>query len=390
MNKPSLQGTKATLLIGSALTVMSAALIAPSLPQMAEAFGGDEKATLLSKTILTAPAIVIAIFSPFAGWLLDRFGRLKIFFVALFFYAAAGSAGLYLETANSFLVSRGLFGLMVAIVMTATTTLIGDYFVGDERRKFIGFQSATMAFGAAILVIIAGLLADINWRYPFGVYTVSLLVLLLGMKYLWEPEITGNKLVEKKDDSVDENKANLPLKPVILVYAATLLGLILFYFIPTQSTFLLKEMGIESNLIASGGLIVSTISAAVIALSYPIFKRILSYAQIYALCFALIAAGFLLVNLGTSVTGVMLAFIFAGAGSGFFMPNASLWLMQVAPEHQRGRVIGGMVSSAFLGQFLSPIVTEPILQATSLSGIYLWGAVAAMGIAGIFVLIKSK
>jgi MFS family permease len=390
MNKPSPQGTKATLLIGSALTVMSAALIAPSLPQMAEAFGGDEKATLLSKTILTAPAIVIAIFSPFAGWLLDRFGRLKIFFVALFFYAVAGSAGLYLETANSFLLSRGLFGLMVAIVMTATTTLIGDYFVGDERKKFIGFQSATMAFGAAILVIIAGLLADINWRYPFGVYTVSILVLLLGMKYLWEPEITSKNSTGEKDDTVDTNKANLPLKPVFLVYAATLLGLILFYFIPTQSTFLLKEMGIESNLLASGGLIVSTISAAVIALSYPRFKRVLSYAHIYALCFVLIGLGFLLVYLGTSVTGVVLAFVFAGAGSGFFMPNASLWLMQVAPEHQRGRVIGGMVSAAFAGQFISPIVTEPVLKATSLSEIFLWGAVAALVVAGLFVLVRSK
>lgn len=175
-----------------------------------------------------------------------------------------------------------------------------------------------------------------------------------------------------------------------MVYFGTLVGLILFYLIPTQSTFLLKEMGIESNLVASGGLIISTVFAAAVALSYPRFKRRLRYAQIYALCFALIAIGFLLVYTSTSVIGVILAFAFAGAGSGFFMPNASLSLMEVAPEKQRGRVIGGMVSAAFLGQFLSPIVSQPILKATSLSELFLWGAVASLLLAGVFLLIRLK
>jgi MFS family permease len=394
MQNISPTGTKATLLIGSALTVMSAALIAPALPQMAEAFGGDAKAVLLSKTILTAPAIVIAFFSPFAGWLLDKFGRLKIFFVALVFYAIAGSAGLYLLTPDQFLVSRGLFGIMVAIVMTATTTLVGDYFVGEERKRFVGFQSAMMAFGAAVFVVIAGFLADVNWRYPFGVYTASLVVLLLGIKYLWEPEIVGRGKGRVGSGQLaggsKEVKERAPFWPLFLVYAATLLGLILFYLIPTQSTFLLKGMGIESNVIASGGLIMSTISAAAVALNYARFKRVLTYSQIYGLCFILIAGGFLLVSWSTSVTGVILAFILAGAGSGFFMPNASLWLMQVTPESQRGRAIGGMVSAAFMGQFLSPIVTEPVLQATSLSGIFLWGAVASLVLGGGFFLIRSK
>ncbi len=390
MKSPSLKGTKTTLLLGSALTVMSAALIAPSLPQMAEAFGGDEKATLLSKTILTAPAIVIAIFSPFAGWILDRFGRIKIFFIALVLYALAGSAGLYLESPDSFLLSRGFFGIMVAIVMTVTTTLVGDYFVGEERKQFVGYQSATMAFGAGVLVMLAGFLADINWRFPFAIYTASLIVLVLGVKYLWEPEIGGSGGVGSGQLAGGGKDEKTPFWPVFMVYFGTLVGLILFYLIPTQSTFLLKEMGIESNLVASGGLIISTVFAAAVALSYPRFKRRLRYAQIYALCFALIAIGFLLVYTSTSVIGVILAFAFAGAGSGFFMPNASLSLMEVAPEKQRGRVIGGMVSAAFLGQFLSPIVSQPILKATSLSELFLWGAVASLLLAGVFLLIRLK
>jgi len=387
MKKTPSLGTKATLLIGSTLTVMSAAVIAPSLPQMAVAFGGDEEATLLSKTILTAPAIAIAFFSLIAGWLLDRLGRLKIFFVALVLYALAGSAGLYLMEPSHFLLSRGLFGIMVAIVMTATTTLVGDYFEGEKRNKFIGFQSAMMAFGAAALVGLAGILADINWRYPFGVYLASLLVLALGVKYLWEPQVVHKEAANRGQASAQDQ---LPFWPAFLVYTATFIGLLIFYLIPTQSTFLFKEMGVESNLIASGGLIIATLAAAAIALNYAFFKRLMTYPQIYVLCFIMMGTGFLLVFLGKSIVTVMLAFIITGAGSGFFMPNASLCLMHISPPTLRGRAIGGMVSAAFLGQFLSPLAFEPVLQATSLSESFLWGAIASLGIGVVFLFVKLK
>ena len=390
MKNPSNPGTKFTLLFASTLTVMSAALIAPSLPQMAEAFGGDEEASLLAKTVLTAPAIVIAFFSPVAGWLLDRFGKMRIFLPSLILYAVAGSAGLYLETPDAFLLSRGLFGLMVAIVMTTTTTLVGDYFEGEERSKFIGFQSAAMALGAGALVFLAGSLADLNWRYPFGVYLTAIIVLFFAIKYLWEPEKREEKALSKNDLKHPISAPKVPLLPVATVYIATFIGLLLFYLIPTQSTFLLKSMGVESNALASGGLIIATIFAGATALIYPYFKRRMTYGKIYSLCFVLIGTGFLLVSYATSSWAVILALVITGIGSGFFMPNASLCLMALSPESHRGRVIGGMVSVAFLGQFLSPIAVQPVLEATSLSEVFFWGAMLALAISGVFLLVKLK
>ena len=46
---------------------------------------------------------------------------------------------------------------------------------------------------------------------------------------------------------------------------------------------------------------------------------------------------------------------------GLLMPNSSVWLMDLAPVEMRGRVMGGMTTAVFLGQFISPLVTQPMV-----------------------------
>ncbi|MEL6654666.1 MAG: MFS transporter [Bacteroidota bacterium] len=183
---------KATLLLTSTLTVMSGALIAPALPRMEAAFAETEYVALLTRLVLTVPALVIALFSPVAGWLIDRFGKIRLFLAAMAIYAIAGSAGFWLEDLYQILLSRAILGLSVALIMTTGTTLIGDYYEGEERNAFIGIQGAFMAFGGTVFVSISGLLADLNWRYPFLVYAFGWVVLVLVWRYLPEPKKTIN------------------------------------------------------------------------------------------------------------------------------------------------------------------------------------------------------
>ena len=52
----------------------------------------------------------------------------------------------------------------------------------------------------------------------------------------------------------------------------------------------------------------------------------------------------------------------AGLGGGLFTPTLMNWLMRVAPVHLRGRLAGGLISSMFAGQFLSPILANPFIE----------------------------
>jgi MFS family permease len=56
-----------------------------------------------------------------------------------------------------------------------------------------------------------------------------------------------------------------------------------------------------------------------------------------------------------------------GFGAGWVVPNISPWLISLAPEALRGRFVGGLTTSIFAGQFISPIILQPIIDAYSLS-----------------------
>src|SRR4051794_34534112 len=81
---------RTAVLAAAGLTIMAPALIAPSLPAMADHYGND---TLVRLT-LTITSLAIAIGAPFAGMLADRIGRRPILLGWLTVYAVAGTAGL--------------------------------------------------------------------------------------------------------------------------------------------------------------------------------------------------------------------------------------------------------------------------------------------------------
>jgi hypothetical protein len=52
------------------------------------------------------------------------------------------------------------------------------------------------------------------------------------------------------------------------------------------------------------------------------------------------------------------------------MPNMNLCLTSVTPDAFRGRVPSGITTSFFLGQFLSPLLSQPISYAVGLGTTY--------------------
>ena len=69
---PQERWRNATLLFVSTLTIMSGATISASLPGIAARFADVENVALLSRLVLTLPAVFIALFSPAAGFLVEH------------------------------------------------------------------------------------------------------------------------------------------------------------------------------------------------------------------------------------------------------------------------------------------------------------------------------
>ena len=362
---------KITLLLASMLTVLAGALVAPALPAIEKAFKDVPNGDLLTKLIITLPALFIALFSPVAGNIIDRFAKLPVFRFSLFLYAVSGSAGFVLDNIYYILVSRAFLGIAVAGIMTTATTLAGDYFRDQERNKFLGIQGAFMAFGGTVFILISGLLADISWNYPFLVYAISLIILLLTYFYLYEPEAKNNGEQVNNDKTVKSKKA------VSGIYALVFLGMLLFYFIPVQSPFLINQIGIESSLLISVALVASTLFAAISSSAYGRIRQKLGFRTIFLITFTGISIGYLVLFTAGDYVIVLLGLVIAGSGFGLLMPNANTWLIQLTPPAIRGKLIGGLTSLVFLGQFLSPIAANPLIKSFQLSGLFLVGAMVA-------------
>ena len=85
MNKEQLR--LGTLLIASTMPAMMGATVMPSLPKIQTHFLGEPNAEFLIKLFIAIPFIFTSICAPFAGFIVDRYGRKRILLSSLFLFS---------------------------------------------------------------------------------------------------------------------------------------------------------------------------------------------------------------------------------------------------------------------------------------------------------------
>lgn len=380
----SATGRKAALLLIACLTVMAAATIAPALPRMADAFRGVASVELVTKLVLTAPALAIGLFAPLAGAIIDRFDRLTLLRGSLVLYGLAGAAGYVLHDLQAILASRFALGVAIAGTMTTTTALVGDYYRGEARARFAAVQSFAMSLGAVVSVGLGGLLADVDWRMPFLLYLSGWAALIPAILFLDEP-LRGTARAPEEGDAHRVARGR-----VAAAYAITLFAVVMFYMTPVQLPFLVRAIGVESSAAAGAAIAVSSLAAAAGAAAYPRLRRFNSVLAVYAWAIGAMAVGYGLIGIAGSYGAVIVGVVASGFGVGVFFPNSSLWVLALAPPRLRGRLVGGLTAAIFIGQFLSPLLLEPVVAFTSLGTAFGIAAAAMALVATGLALVRRR
>lgn len=378
---------KATLLLVSTLTVMSGATIAPSLPAMQEHFADVENSALLVRLVLTIPALFIAIGGLFAGQLVDKIGRKPLLVSSTLVYGLAGSSGFVLNSLGTILFGRALLGLSVAGIMTGVTTLIADYYTGQKRANFMGLQAAFMGLGGVAFLSVGGFIADLNWRFPFLIYLSAWAIMLAIAFTLYEPKRAVNNQAQ---DSSQVTQPSMPISVLAMIYGVALFYMLAFYLIPVQLPFYLKNLS-NSSAAASGlAIAASTLASSIASLRYGFVKERLGFVSIVATAFAIASVGYLMIGVSGSYNLVLLGLIVAGLGFGLLMPNLNVWLSSIVPDALRGRALGGLTTFFFLGQFLSPIIAQPVTNSVGLGQTYIVTGISLLIVAIIFFAFRKQ
>lgn len=360
--------TKATLLAVSTLTVMAGATIAPSLPAMQDHFTEVANVEFWVRLVLTMPALFIVIGSPIAGIIVDRLGRKPLLLTCAALYGFAGASGFFLNSLFAILGGRALLGLAVAGIMVSATTLIADYYVGAARATFMGLQAAFMGLGGVIFLSVGGSVAEISWRYPFLIYLFSWVLLPLILISIYEPRRANSG--SRQQDNRENVNFSTPTNLLILIFGVTTLSQIIFYLIPVQLPFYLRTLTKATPAQSGMAIALTTLFSAFASMSYGTVKRRLDFVSILPIIFAFLGLGYIIIGTVNSYALILLGLAIAGVGLGLLMPNMNVWLSASVPDAVRGRALGGLSTSMFLGQFLSPVVSQPISQNFGLGTTY--------------------
>jgi MFS family permease len=362
------------LMIASMLTIMSNATITPSLPGLQQLFADDPRAAVLTRLLITAPSLLVAVVAPFAGMLTDRLGRRKPLLIGLIIYAVAGTAGLYLGSIEAILASRLALGLGVALIMTAQAALVGDYFAGPARGRLMGYQMSATNLGGLLFVTGAGILAASNPRLPFVIYGLAALVLPFLARVLPEP-VRAEGRDRAAGGHYDTAEPGWQMTATIMSLAAGM-TFVIFYAVPTQLPYHLTEMGLADPKNAGAAMGSMMLAAAVMSIVSGWIRPWLGRIGTPVSGYLALAAGFAGVAAGHSLEVTMIATALIGAGLGLCMPTFITTALNVTPARHRGLVSGLVTSAIFLGQFLSPLATQPFVTHLGYAGAYRMGAIA--------------
>lgn len=150
----------------------------------------------------------------FFGWLTDRLGRRKLFFITLFLYIGATAATALAWDLWSFLLLRFLTGAGIGGEYTAINSTIQEFTPARYRGWVDLTINGTFWLGAALGAIgavylldpaIAG--GDLGWRLCFGIGAV--LGLLIMLMRLWIPESPRWLMIHDQPDEAERIVASI-------------------------------------------------------------------------------------------------------------------------------------------------------------------------------------
>lgn len=349
----------AALLMAASLTTMANATISPALPSIERLFADDPNAALLTRLLVPAPSLSVALFAPLAGFAADRIGRRAMLLTGVVLFVIAGCAGLALPDLPSIFASRLVLGVAVALIMTAQTALIGDYFAGDDRNALTGLQISARNFGGLVFISLAGWAASLSPRLPFAIYGLAAIFLpLMWLAIIEPPRIAAASGVLPADGDGGHPSWRRLLAALVLLQGLTNM---IFFLMPTQISFFLEVRGYESAPMTGTVLGLLMISGDGCALLYRRVRQMFGSAGIFAAGYAAMALGFLSLSGAASTPLLFIAALLIGAGYALVSPSFVAMALDLAPRRSRGMAGGILTASIFIGQFCSPLASTPLI-----------------------------
>src|SRR5436190_5536362 len=157
----------ALLSLAQLMVILDVSAVNVALPDMAKDLnlsGGQLGWTITSYSLVFGSLLLLG------GRAADLLGRRRMFLAGLGVFTASSLASALSAGAGAFFAARAGQGLGAAMLSPAALSIITTTFEGPERTRALGVWGAVGAAGAAIGVLLGGMLTEwVDWRAIFVV-----------------------------------------------------------------------------------------------------------------------------------------------------------------------------------------------------------------------------
>ena len=215
----------------SAVVSLPGLAISPILGDLDKIF---KHATDLEIQMLTSlPSLLIIPFVLLAGKLSVSRNKLLILYTGLALFCISGFFSLFAKNIVLLIFINCVLGVGAGMVIPLSTGLIADHFTGAYRTRQLGISSSISNVTLVLATSLTGWLATVDWHYPFLVYLLPGVALLMTLSLRKYKPDRGEAATIPAVPASPTDAAIGAVKWLPGIDVPRLVGLMLLYFLAT-------------------------------------------------------------------------------------------------------------------------------------------------------------
>lgn len=180
------------VMLGTFMAVLDSTVVNTGLPVIMGTLGADIN---VAEWVLTGYMLSMASILPAAGWLSERFGYKKIYFLSLLVFTVGSLMCGNSSTIEELIFWRVIEGFGCGMLLPVGMAIVSDVFPPEQRGMALGFWSIASAASVSLGPTIGGYLVDyMNWNYIFYVNIPVGIFALIVTAIVQKEHVKGNKV----------------------------------------------------------------------------------------------------------------------------------------------------------------------------------------------------
>ncbi len=364
---------------------MGVSIISPALPKLAGVFDVGRGDAIILITAFTLPAMIVA---PFYGILADRIGRKRILVLSLTLFGVAGAACGFARAFWLLIVLRFFQGLGGSGLFTLNNTIIGDLYSGRKRLHAMGLNASLISVSMALYPAIGGVIAGIHWSVPFFAPVLAVIVAMLVLFTLENPEPTESVTIR---GYLKNALADMSRWSIIRLFILNFVSFVLLFgpiiaFVPMWMDL---EYGSTASVI---GFIVSaaSFSAAVVSAQLNWIEKYLQTGSMLMIAFFIYTLALYVIPSIPSPSLMLIPAILFGVAQGLNVPTVQSLVAGAAPFRLRGAYMAINSTLILTGVTTGPLLGSLAYKTVGVKSLYYIAGAGALAMAIILAIRGSQ